>query len=139
MAAKMIDYKEIGERIRTIRKSLKYKQEKLAGIVNVSPTPLSEIETGKSKPGFDFLYILSRKLNVNLYYVLFGNGEKFLDPLYSFTGLKFHVDSEQVENFFNDFYKSPLLQYHILGQYRIKMMTDGEMIEREIAEYKKKD
>lgn len=139
MAAKMIDYKEIGERIRTIRKSLKYKQEKLAGIVNVSPTTLSEIETGKSKPGFDFLYILSRKLNVNLYYVLFGNGEKFLDPLYSFTGLKFHVDSEQVENFFNDFYKSPLLQYHILGQYRIKMMTDGEMIEREIAEYKKKD
>ncbi|MCK4762609.1 MAG: helix-turn-helix transcriptional regulator [Candidatus Aminicenantes bacterium] len=135
----MIDYKEIGERIRTIRKSLKYKQEKLAGIVNVSPTTLSEIETGKSKPGFDFLYILSRKLNVNLYYVLFGNGEKFLDPLYSFTGLKFHVDSEQVENFFNDFYKSPLLQYHILGQYRIKMMTDGEMIEREIAEYKKKD
>jgi len=46
----MIDYKDIGMRIREVRKSKKITQEQLAEAVNVGVTHISHIETGSSIP-----------------------------------------------------------------------------------------
>lgn len=46
----MVDYKDIGMRIREVRKSPKITQEQLAEAVNVGVTHISHIETGNSIP-----------------------------------------------------------------------------------------
>jgi transcriptional regulator with XRE-family HTH domain len=66
---------EIGARIKQTRKALNLKQKDFARELNISVSSLSEIETGKYKAGIEFLIILSKKFNVNLYFVLFGEGE----------------------------------------------------------------
>ena len=51
----MIDYKDIGMRIRTIRRSRKMTQEQLADKVGVGITHISHIETGNSMPSSQVL------------------------------------------------------------------------------------
>lgn len=46
----MIDYKDIGARIRAVRLSRKMTQERLADAVGVGVTHISHIETGNSIP-----------------------------------------------------------------------------------------
>ena len=56
----MIDYKDIGARIRTVRQSRKMTQERLAEMVGVGVTHISHIETGKSIPSLQtFVDILN--------------------------------------------------------------------------------
>jgi transcriptional regulator with XRE-family HTH domain len=71
----MIDLKTIGARIKWIRKDLGLLQDEFARKMNVSPPTLSDVENGKTKPGFDIIYSLSDSVNVNLEFVLHGNGE----------------------------------------------------------------
>ena len=76
----MKDKKTIAERVKSIRKTLKLTQEELSQKINVSTTYICQVEKEKYKPNCDFLENISRVLNVNLYWLLFGQGEMFLDP-----------------------------------------------------------
>lgn len=51
----MVDYKDIGMRIRTVRKARKMTQEQLAEAVGVGVTHISHIETGNSIPSLKVL------------------------------------------------------------------------------------
>ncbi|EOS67434.1 MULTISPECIES: helix-turn-helix domain-containing protein [Clostridia] len=51
----MIDYKDIGARIRTVRQSRKMTQERLAEMVGVGVTHISHIETGNSVPSLQVM------------------------------------------------------------------------------------
>jgi transcriptional regulator with XRE-family HTH domain len=68
---------ELGKRVKMIRKELQISQKDFANKINISGSYLSEIEAGKSKPGYDFLFNISRICNVSLAYVLHGIGEIF--------------------------------------------------------------
>ncbi len=64
--------KAIGKRIQNIRKSKKLTQEKLAEMINIEPTSLSYLETGKYSPSVETLQKLSEVLKVQpweFYYV----------------------------------------------------------------------
>jgi transcriptional regulator with XRE-family HTH domain len=106
----------------------------------MSSPSLSEIETGKYKPGYDFLLRISKEFNVNLYYVLFGEGDMFIDPtLSSYSRAKeFAVNNEDVRDFLYYFERSSILQYFILNQYKTKMVMEKEPILKEIKEYELK-
>lgn len=56
--------KQLGSRIKTIRKSKGYTQEKLAELVGIEPPSLSYIETGKFSPSIETLQKLAEILNV---------------------------------------------------------------------------
>jgi transcriptional regulator with XRE-family HTH domain len=45
----------IGQRLIKVREHLRLKQNRLAAEVGLSPSYLSDIEKGKSNPGFNFL------------------------------------------------------------------------------------
>ncbi len=64
-------------RVKAIRKKLKLKQEDFCKRVKMSETQLSKIENGKNKPGHDFYYNLVKEFDVNLNYLLFGEGPMF--------------------------------------------------------------
>ncbi len=72
-----MDIKQIGWRIKGIRNSLQMKQKEFAKTLETSVTNLSDVETGKKKPGFDLVYLLSSRHQVDLVYLLHGEGQPF--------------------------------------------------------------
>ncbi|MCP5107835.1 MAG: helix-turn-helix transcriptional regulator [bacterium] len=71
------DLQGIGKRLKEIRKTLNLKQAAFARSLNTTVTTLSDTETGKKKPGFEVMFLLSRDFKVRLEYLLHGEGEMF--------------------------------------------------------------
>jgi len=64
----MTDIKvQIGKRIKAIRKSKNFTQEKLCELIGIEPQSLSYMETGKFAPSPDTLQKMSEVLNVRPY------------------------------------------------------------------------
>ena len=61
-----IDYKSIGKRIKTARIRLDMTQERLAEQVNLSPSHLSNIETGTTKVSLPTIIKLANALQVSV-------------------------------------------------------------------------
>ena len=59
----MIDYADIGSRIRTVRLERKMTQEQLANAVNLGVTHISHIETGSSIPSLQSFVAILNALN----------------------------------------------------------------------------
>ncbi len=131
---------DIGYRIKQVRLELKLKQQEFAEKLDMSGPSLSEIETGKTNPGIDLLVKLHKDFNVNLYYVLFGEGSMFEDPLISDLRQleRYAVNLEDVREFLYNFKRSSIIQYFILNQYKKQMVLDEEAILKELGEYKEK-
>jgi transcriptional regulator with XRE-family HTH domain len=71
------DLPGIGDRLKAIRKNLNLKQKELAEILNTTVVTLSDIETGKKRPGIEILFILSEEYRVNPVHLLHGEGDMF--------------------------------------------------------------
>jgi transcriptional regulator with XRE-family HTH domain len=69
--------KPISQRVRELRESLQYSQEKLAQIAGIDQADISKIETGKRTVGFIYARKLSRALNVPV--------SAFLDECHNFA------------------------------------------------------
>lgn len=59
-----LNYTTIGQRIKKARQNCKYTQEKLAEIVEISPTHMSNIETGATKLSLTTLIKIANALSV---------------------------------------------------------------------------
>lgn len=131
---------ECGKRVREIRKLLTMNQKEFASKVSISPTSLSDIERGKFKPGFEFLVNLVRIFNVNLYYVLFAEGDMFIDPaIASFHNKRrYAVDIEDVRNFFYYFERSSIFQYDVMKYFKTKLFKEKKTYQEEIEASQKK-
>ena len=57
---------KIGIKITILRKRLKYSQEKLAELSNLSKNSISTIERGESKPSIETLDRIAKALNIEL-------------------------------------------------------------------------
>lgn len=67
-----VDYKEVGKRIATRRKSLGLKQSKVNEMAELSDKYLSNIETARSIPSIDVLMRICKALNTTPDYILLG-------------------------------------------------------------------
>jgi transcriptional regulator with XRE-family HTH domain len=65
------EYREIGERLRTARLSRGLSLRGLAERLRVSPSLISQVETGRARPSVKTLYALARELDVSLDELLF--------------------------------------------------------------------
>ena len=63
---KVMNVETLGFNIKIERLRKKLSQEQLAEIVNLSPTSISAIETGKQIPSAVNLYLISKALNVDI-------------------------------------------------------------------------
>ncbi len=125
---------EVGKRIQQIRKALNLTQEEFGNSLGTSKASLSEVENGKYKAGIEILEKMVTKYNVNLHFVITGEGELFNPPTASAyaRAVKFAVNLEDVRDFLYHFERSSILQYFILSQYKTRMMAGGDIIEKEI-------
>ncbi len=130
---------EAGERIRRIRDKLGLMQKDFAKELDISAPTLSDLEAGRSRPGFGILARLSERFHVNVYHVLFGRGEMFENPLLDFLinieEKDLGVKMADVERFLEYFGKSRQLQYFIMHQFESKMRDDNNrgLIKKEIG------
>lgn len=127
---------KVGERIRSIRETLNLMQKDFAQKLGISPPTLSDLETGKSKPSFDVLVKLSEQFKINLYYVVFGKGDMFENPILEFLiNIKeddMAVKTKDVKKFLEHFGKSRRLQYQIMNQYEEKILDSRRKVQKEI-------
>ncbi|MCP5049394.1 MAG: helix-turn-helix transcriptional regulator [bacterium] len=136
-----LDEKETGARIKLIRQALKLKQSDFAKKTGMSGPSLSELENGKYKPNVGFLARLHTLYRVNIYYVLFGTGDMFIDPglpnLLD-TEQDYWVNSTEVREFFYYFGKSPMFQYEIMYETRKKLLSGRSIFDEDIRQEKEK-
>ncbi|UCH92705.1 MAG: helix-turn-helix transcriptional regulator [Candidatus Aminicenantes bacterium] len=133
----MADRKSVEKRIRLIREALDMTQSQLAKQLNISPATMCHIEKGLYRPNFEFLVNISKKFNVNLYYVLFGEGDMFLDPFIWYMNQSdgYAVNPGEVRRFLWFFQRSQIVQYLTLGYFKTIMKRERQSIEQEINEF----
>jgi transcriptional regulator with XRE-family HTH domain len=66
----------IGERIKTLRKSIGFNQKEFSNKIGISQGSLSDIEKGRNKPSIQTLIEISGNFNVSIDWLIKGN---FLD------------------------------------------------------------
>ncbi|MCK4762513.1 MAG: helix-turn-helix transcriptional regulator [Candidatus Aminicenantes bacterium] len=130
----MTEEKGIAYRLKFIREALGLKQKDFAEKLKISGPTLSEIENGKYNPGYDTFYNISKVFNVNLYYLLFGEGEMFTDPIKESISRveSFAIHDEEVKNFLWYFEKSKIFQFRILSFFKEYLVLNQETLEKEI-------
>ena len=69
--------KNLNERIKLLRKQLNISQEEFANKLGITKQAISNIENAKSAPSIGVLYIMHDELDVNLNYIIAGNGDIF--------------------------------------------------------------
>lgn len=136
----MKDQETIADRVKCIRKILKLTQKELSQKIDVSITYICEVEQGKYKPNCDFLENISRILNVNLYWLLYGQGEMFLDPATLLNGQfhNYYAKTEDVRNFLWYYQRSATVQHSTMAHFYTLMIQQKQNIEKEIREYEDK-
>ena len=70
-----IDQKEIGQRIRILRKENRLSQLELSNKLNINVDHLSRIENGNKGMSLDLLTEFSKYFSVSTDYILFGNNQ----------------------------------------------------------------
>ena len=122
-----------GYRVRQIMQRLMMKQKDFARSLHIPTSSMSEIVNGRYKPGHDFFYNIAKTYNVNIYYLLFGQGDMFLASFSDGGVFSPHFSSTpEIKRFLWYFERSPILQHFILGHYRRYMNDEREAIERDV-------
>lgn len=68
----------IGARIKQLRKEKSLSQKAFADLLSTSSGYISEVESGKTMPGGNFFISLKRALDVDINWLLTGEGEKYI-------------------------------------------------------------
>ena len=106
MGGVTMDYYEIGQRIRKIRKAQDIAQEELAEKAGISTTHMSHIETGNTKLSLPVLVSLASALRVRTDDLLFGHFEGDIGNLTKETAEILNVCTEKQAHFLNDLLRS---------------------------------
>jgi transcriptional regulator with XRE-family HTH domain len=129
----------VSERIREIRAALNLSQKELAARLQVSGSSLSDVENGKYPPNFELIRGLVDEFKVNIYYLLFGQGEMFIEPgKDQFRKLKVLANrNEGIRKFLFYFEHSAIFRYIIMGNAEEVLIENFQRIDKEIKAKKK--
>lgn len=131
------DLKVLSARLLEVRKTLGFKQKEFAQELEISQSSYCDIEIGNMKPRFELLFNLSLKFDVNLRYLLHGQGEMFEKQ----GGGAIHLDSENivqnwewVSGFLKYYEKSPVFRYGMMSLFYKYMHENGAVVDREVLD-----
>lgn len=72
------NHKNIGKRIREIRKEMKMSQIEFSKILKITQDKLSKYENGRIRPPIEIILSISKIFNISLNWLLMGKGDKYL-------------------------------------------------------------
>lgn len=121
---------EFGQRVKSIRKGLDFSQREFALELGMSSSFLSEIEYGRTRPGFDFLYNIHTKFDVDIYYLMKGTGKPFITPEDQQSKQKIFPgpDGDIVEKMLRHFEDAPMVRMAVLEFYMSYIFKNKELI-----------
>jgi transcriptional regulator with XRE-family HTH domain len=128
---------ELGKRVKAIRKVLHISQKDFAKKINISGSFLSEIEAGKSKPGYDFFFNISKFCNVNIAFLLHGKGEMFVEfdkgPMITSKEPNYQIETLNELLWYIE--RSSLLKHTIMGFATKFIYENEETMNKELEKY----
>lgn len=132
---------DVGKRLKDLRRQLDISQKDFAAQLDISSSYLSEIESGKTKPGYNFLRLIAKTFRINPSWILLEEGDIFLDnedgP--NISEKDFGDATDRVKELLYYMKKSPLVQSTVLGFF-IKFLYDNEdIINKDIEKRKARD
>jgi transcriptional regulator with XRE-family HTH domain len=122
---------DIGARVRLFRKHLGLKQKELAEVLGISYQSLSDIEKGRNKPNFEFIFKLATRYNINLDYLIKGEGDFFTAGHGENTlmGKYGHVElDEDTKMLFTYYFGSNFARYRILSHVEQLLYQNKDII-----------
>ena len=137
---RLFDKGAIAGRIQEIRGALEMRGKDFAEKLGVSGPSQSEIEGGKYLPNFEYIVSLVQVFQVNLYYLMFGEGEMFakMPEGYDLREMeKLSEGNKDVKKFLYYFVRSTIARYHVLLEFNTKYREARHAIEQEVEEYNK--
>ncbi len=132
---------EYSKRLKDVRKALDISQKDFAAKLFVSPSFLSEIESGKTKPGYNLLTKLAAIFNVNPSFILLGKGAMFFaeDENSSIADDEFGDHTESIKELLWFFKNSPLVKLSVMAFASKFLLDNEEIIQRDIDRNKDKE
>ena len=67
----------IGERLKALRNAMRLKQIELAKDLNLNPSAVSQMESGRTKPSLETMVEIAQKYNADLHWLITGQGQMF--------------------------------------------------------------
>ncbi len=112
----MAKLKEIGIRLREVRKRLNLTQEKLARLSGVTFPLISAAENGKKRISSPVLFALA-ELSVNINFIITGKGDMFLKDncASDLSTIDFGDDAQNIEELIKYVTFSPSARYHLIS------------------------
>ena len=126
------EIKTFGERVRALRKQLRFTQKAFGRDLGISLQHLSDIELDKKKPCHDFFYHMVKAFKVNLNYLLLGDGEMFLgeEVKEGVIPKRFKTGNPDVDVFLHYFFNSDMVKFHALFEFSKLMDEKGNRINK---------
>ena len=127
-------WKEIGLRLQVVRKGLNLLQKDFASTLNISNASLSEMEAGNAKPRFELLYNITKRYNVNLNYLLHGEGDIFMpNEISRQSVMSIHPGHRDFfKEFFYYFNCSHLVRTAMMNYFRTYILEKETLIKKDI-------
>jgi transcriptional regulator with XRE-family HTH domain len=129
--------KEIGQRMRKIRKALGYTQEQMVSYFYIGRANYSRIEKGEVHPGALILNTLRLKFNVSLDWLITNNGKMFLrdkDKKEQGIRLDFGQSAEEISELLNYMEKVPMVKHAILSYFLEYKLKNRKIIQEALEE-----
>lgn len=96
---KTINYKALGERIRSSRKKKGLSQERLSELCAISTAHVGHIERGTRIPSLETLFKISKELDISMDYLFFDSQRDYNEVLKSISAQLAGKDGEKVKVF----------------------------------------
>ena len=128
----------LGNRIKKVRKRVRISQKDFAASLSMSGSYLSEIESGKANPGYDFFYKISTLYNISLDYLFHGIGEMMSRNRIRLKADKndFIDEIENIDDLLWFFEYSPMFKNTVMGFAAKFHYENEEIIRRNIEKHK---
>jgi transcriptional regulator with XRE-family HTH domain len=128
---------EFGKRLREVRGILKLSQKDFASILDIAGSYLSEIEAGKTRPGFSFFYKISSLFMINPAYLLHGEGTVFVEEKSRlYQDLDFGPLDQDVQKLIWYLERSPMVCFAVLEYFTRYLHMHYPLIEEDMKKFK---
>lgn len=116
--------KEIGDRLKKVRKAFGFTQEKIVEFFDIGRANYSRIEKGEVWPGANILHVLRTKFNVSLDWLITDMGKMFIRDRKSYgSRVEFGEYTQEIQELLKYIEKVPMVKHAILSyflEYKIK-------------------
>jgi transcriptional regulator with XRE-family HTH domain len=130
---------EIGKKLKAVRLRLKVKQKEMAEAVQIQPSYLCAIESGKINPGPDIIVRIASTYKINLNYLFLNEPGMFIKKNDEIVEINLSEEVDSLEKFIWLFENSVHVRSLLINTLNRALYTDMDIVIRDIERKKAKE